>query len=227
MQAEANMRFLVGLSAVVSVWASGAAADTWKEYTYPELGFAVSFPADPVKETSNYKAADGTSATKTLYSVRDGTEIYKVAIIDLHGAAIEGTTAIGQAVNELRDDAQVRLDIPARVNRNRGRQLSLIGKDASHSTVALFFADQRLYEIEGTVLAGSDDPNSGDAIRFQQSLRFIGAGQGFGPRLAGRGFQPGQGVPGRGFRGGRRFRQNPNPSDQTQTNSVPPANGAP
>jgi hypothetical protein len=225
MQAEANMRFLVGLSAVVVVWASGAGAGTWKEYAYPELGFAVSFPADPVKETLSYKAADGTTATKTLYSVREGSDIYEVAVIDLHGAAIEGTTAIGQAVNELRDNAQVRLDIAARVNRNRGRQLSLVGNDDSHSTVALFFADQRLYEIEGTVLAGSDDPNSGDAIRFQQSLRFIGAGQGFGPRFGGRGFQPGQGVAGRGFRGGQRFRQNPNPSNQT--NWVPPASGAP
>jgi hypothetical protein len=225
------MRLLVGLSTVMGIWASTAAADTWKEYAYPELGFAVSFPADPVKETLSYKAADGTTASETLYSVRDGTDIYKVAVVDLHDATIEATTAIGQAVNQLRDNADIRLDIPARVNRNRGRQLSLVGKDDSHSTVALFFADHRLYEIQGTVLAGSGDPNSGDAIRFQQSLRFTGAGQGFGPGFAGRGFagQGGQGPARPQFRGGRRFRQNQNPAGETPPDSVPPApaNGTP
>lgn len=204
------MRLLVGLTLGISIFATAAMADTWKEYAYPDLGFAVSFPGDPVKETLSYKAADGTMASKTLLSVRDGADVYKVAVIDLNGSAIEGTTAIGQAVNELRDGAEVKLDIPARVNRNRGRQLSLVGKDESHSTVALFFADHRLYEIEGTVLAESGDPNSGDAIRFQQSLRFMGGGQGFGPGFQGRGFQgpPGPGFAGRGFRG-RGFRQNP------------------
>jgi len=212
---EARLRLVLGLITAVGFWASSAAADTWKEYAYPDLGFAVSFPADPVKEMLSYKAADGTTASETLFSVRDGADVYKVAVIDLHDSAIEGTTAIGQAVSQLREKAEVRLDIPARVNRTLGRQLSLVGSDASHSTVALFYADHRLYEIEGTVLKGSDDPNSGDAIRFQQSLQFTGAGRGFGPRFAGRGFQ-GPGAPGfagRGFRGGRRFRQNANPAD--------------
>ena len=208
------MRLFVGLTAGLGFLASTAVADTWKEYSYPDLGFAVSFPADPLKETLSYRVADGTTATKTVFSVRDGADLYKVAVIDLHDSGIEGTTAIGQAVNELRDGAEVRLDIPARVNRNRGRQLSLVGKDESHSSVALFFADHRLYEIEGTVLAESGDPNSGDAIRFQQSLRFMGAGQGFGPGFQGRGFGgPPPGFAGRGFRG-RGFRQNP--PDQAQ-----------
>ena len=216
------MRLLVGLTAGLSICATTVVADTWKEYAYPDLGFAVSFPAEPVKETLSYKAADGTMASKTLFSVRDGADLYKVAVIDLHDSGIEGTTAIGQAVNELRDGADVKLDIPARVNRNRGRQLSLVGKDASHSTVALFFADHRLYEIEGKVLAESGDPNTGDAIRFQQSLRFVGAGQGFGPGFQGPGFgpPPGPGFQGRGFRG-RGFRQNPNPAEQAPQATPP------
>ena len=50
-----------------------------------------------------------------------------------------------------------------------GRQLSIKGADGSHSSVAVFFANGRLYQIEGKVLpAGSDAA----AIRFQQSLVF-------------------------------------------------------
>lgn len=200
------MRLPFALPLIVALWASAAQADEWKEYAYPDLGFAVSFPADPMIETLPYKAPDGSGASEVLYSVRQGADLYKVAVIDFSNAAIDETQAVDQAVNLLRENGDIRLDIPARVNRNFGRQLSIVGKDGSHSTVAIFFADHRLYQIQGTVLPDSDDPNSGDAIRFQQSLRFIGndGGPGFG-----------QGFGGRQFRGGRRFRQNQDPADQT------------
>jgi hypothetical protein len=200
------MRLLLALPLMAAVWAGAAQADEWKEYAYPELGFAVSFPADPVIETLPYKAPDGSGASEALYSVQQGADLYKVAVVDFSNATVDGTMAVDQAVDLLRENGDIRLNIPARVNRNFGRQLSIIGKDGSHSTVAIFFADHRLYQIQGTVLANSDDPNSGDAIRFQQSLRFTGndGGQGFR-----------QGFGGRQFRGGRRFRQNQDPADQT------------
>ena len=50
-----------------------------------------------------------------------------------------------------------------------GRNLSIVGADGSHSTVAVFFYMGRLYEIEGTALG--DDANS-DVVRFTQSLVF-------------------------------------------------------
>jgi hypothetical protein len=206
------MRLFVLLSSVMGIWTSAAVADTWTEYTYPELGFVVSFPADPVMETLPYRAPDGTTAKEILYSVRQGTGIYKVAVVDMSNVAIDGATAIDQAVNQLRINSEVRLDIPARVNRNRGRQLSLVGDDGSHSAVAIFFADHRLYQVQGIVLADSEDPSSGDAIRFQQSLRFIG-------NNGGQGFR--QGFTGRQFRGGRRFQQDQNQPAQTPAAPVP------
>jgi hypothetical protein len=50
-----------------------------------------------------------------------------------------------------------------------GRQLSIAGRDGSHSTVAMFDTNGRLYQIEAKVLAGGNDT---DLIRFQQSLIF-------------------------------------------------------
>ena len=38
-----------------------AAAQEWKEYTYPNLSFTVAFPADPKIETATYEAAEGRS----------------------------------------------------------------------------------------------------------------------------------------------------------------------
>jgi hypothetical protein len=70
-------------------------------------------------------------------------------------------------------EGEVRVDVQARVNRRFGRQLSIMGKDGSHSVVAIFFANSKLYQIRGTVLASSADMQSGDAARFQQSLRFL------------------------------------------------------
>ena len=206
------MRLMVILSSSIALWAGAAVAEGWSEYSYPDLGFAVSFPSDPTMETIPYKTADGTTTNEVVYTVRQGAGIYSIAVADLSNAALDETAVINQAVQQLRDKGNIRLDIPARVQRNYGRQLSVVGKDGSHSAVAIFFADHKLYQIEGTIRADSDDPNSGDAIRFQQSLRFIGDN-------AARGFGPGFGN--RQFRGGRRFRRDGNPADQNAPTAAP------
>ena len=190
------MRSVFIFASLIALLASPAAAQTaWMEYNYPELGFTVSFPADPTVEMLPYKAPDGTNLNETLYSVREETGIYSMAIVDFSDISIDGTAAIDQAVAALRETGDVKLDIAARVNRNFGRQLSIAGKDGSHSAVAVFFANHRLYLIQGTVLASNPDPGSGEGVRFQQSLRFTGD-------------NAGAGFPGRQLRGGRRFRQN-------------------
>jgi hypothetical protein len=206
------MRLMMVFSTGIALWVNAAMAEVWSEYSYPELGFAVSFPADPTVETIPYQSAGGIVANEVVYTVRQGASIYRVAVADLSNTPIDETAAIEQAIDQLRDDGDIRLDIPARVQRNYGRQLSVVGKNGAHSAVAIFFVDRKLYQIEGTVLADSDDPNSGDAIRFPQSLQFIGdnTGRGFG-----RGFRNPQ------FRGGRRFRRDGNPGDQTAPTTTP------
>ena len=187
------MRASLVLAGVMAVLANSAVADDWMEYSYPELGFSVSFPAAPVSETMPYRTAEGTTANETQYSVQQENSAYQVSIIDFGNVTFDRDAAIEEALNEYRDKGEVKVDIPARVNRNFGRQLSIVAKDGSRSSVAIFFANNRIYEIEGTILASNPDPNSGDAIRFQQSLRFTGnnAGPPFGGR--GRGGRFGRG----------------------------------
>ena len=66
---------------------------------------------------------------------------------------------------------EIKLDIPHRISRVYGRQLSIAGRDGSHASIALFYHQKRLYQIQGLALPSGED-GTADAIRFQQSLIF-------------------------------------------------------
>ena len=206
------MRSILTVAAVATILSGSASAQSaWQEFTYPDQQFAVSFPASPTVTTMPFVAANGAQLTQTLYAVQQETGLFRVAVIDFANAGIDGTTAVDQAVSALHEKGDVKLDIPARVQRNFGRYINIAGNDGSHTIAAVFFGNNRLYEIEGTVPASNPDALSGEMIRFQQSLRFMGdaaGGRGFG-----RGPFPGGGQ----FQGRGRFRQNqpPNPPDAT------------
>jgi hypothetical protein len=53
------MRLIVFIVAIL-VGGGPAVAQSWREYSYPDLFFAVAFPSDPQMETTTYQAeADG------------------------------------------------------------------------------------------------------------------------------------------------------------------------
>jgi hypothetical protein len=195
------MRTVIAIAAATAILAAPAVAQsTWQEYTYPDQQFAVSFPGTPNVSTKPFTAANGTQVTQTLYSVQQGTGLFKVAVVDFSNTGLDRTTAIDQAISALREKGDVKLDIPARVQRNIGRYVNLASNDGSHTIAAVFFGNNRLYEIEGTVPASNPDALSGEMIRFQQSIRFMGDAAG----ARGATFARGQ------FQGrGRRFRQPP------------------
>ncbi|MDE2474561.1 MAG: hypothetical protein KGO48_05900 [Alphaproteobacteria bacterium] len=219
------MRSILTATACAAILsASAQAQSTWTEFNFADQGFAVSFPGDPAVGHLKVKTPDGADADETLYALRQDDAIYRMTVIDYKDMMVDGNKAIDQAIVALRERGSVNLDLPARVNRNRGRQLSITEKDGSHSTVAIFFGDHRLYQIEGTELASSADPSSGEMIRFQQSLRFTGPDNGFGGGFDGQGFGRGDGnggPPGAGFRGGRRFRRDGDPPQNPPADAQP------
>ena len=164
---------LVALILATALIAGPAGAQGWREYTYPDLGFALHFPDDPRIEDTLYMTADGTTVPARIYSLDQETSAYRMIVANFSGRTdLNDSQVIDLAIKTLMQDAEVNLDIPARVNRVFGRQLSLAGKDGSRSSVALFYYQRRLYLIQGTVLSSNADSSSGEAIRFQQSLRF-------------------------------------------------------
>ena len=176
-----------------------AAAQSWKEYSYPEQVFRVSFPADPKVETTTYQAPGGVSAPAHVYSAIQGNAEFKMTVADLSGAGLEESAVIDNAIKALSQGGEVKVNIAARVSRVFGRQLSILGQDGSRSSVALFYYEGRLYQIEGKSLPPGNATS--DAIRFQQSLIFTDNGTNGAPgERRQRGDRPGRDRPGRGER---------------------------
>jgi hypothetical protein len=151
--------------------ASPVAAQGWKTYTFPTYSFAIAFPADPKIETTTYQAAGDRTVAAHVYSVTQGNSVLRMTVVELAGGPIEDTLAIEHAVAALTQGGEVKLDIPHHIGAVQGRQLSIARSDASRSFAAVFYRKWRLYQIEGTALAG-DQNALADAIRFQQSIEF-------------------------------------------------------
>ena len=164
-------RALIGCT-VAALVASAPAHAEWREYAYPSMGFAVAFPSAPAVDDAKYEAAPGVTVDARTYSLRGSGAVYRVTIADLSATSLDQDDAIDSAVKALSAAGDVTVNVRARVNRVFGRQLSIATADGGHSSVALFYFRKRLYRIEGTVLGSSSDAASGEAIRFQQSLRF-------------------------------------------------------
>jgi len=150
---------------------SAAAADKWREYGYLENAFAIQFPAQPKITEGSYATALLT-VSATIYALDRDDARYSVTVADFSKTQLSELTIMELAVENFKNRAEIVVDIPHRVNRHLGRQLSVAGHDGSRSSVALFYYQRRLYLVEGTMLPTSADPESSDGARFQQSLRF-------------------------------------------------------
>jgi len=155
-----------------------AAAQSWQEYNNQAYAFTVAFPADPQIETTTYRLADGRSVEAHVYSVRFNNGVFKVTVAELGNADLEEGAVIDHAIKTLSEGGEVKINIPHRVYRVYGRQLSILGADGSRSTAAVFDYNGRLYQVEGKALPGGD---ATDVIRFQQSLVFTDGGSNRSP----------------------------------------------
>ena len=67
------------------------------------------------------------------------------------------------------DGGKIKFDIPHRVRQVYGRQLGVTGANGGYSYVALFYRNNRLYQIEGTAFVAGGQAEA-EAMRFRQSL---------------------------------------------------------
>src|SRR5580704_9036396 len=137
------MRRIVFIIAV-SVFAGSAAAQNWQEYSYPDYSFKVSFPADPQLEATTYRVADDRTVEAHVYAVRQDGSVLKVTVADLADTGLEESAVIDHAIRTLSEGGEVKVNIPHRINRVFGRQLSIVGGDGSRVAVALFDYNGRL-----------------------------------------------------------------------------------
>lgn len=146
-----------------------AVAQSWEEYSYPEYAISVAFPASPQIETTTYQIADGRSVPARVYSVRQDKGEFKMTVAELANTGLGEKAVIDHAIKALSQDATVKVNVPARIYRVYGRQLTIDGADGSRSMVAIFALMGRLFQIQARVPPGG---NEFELTRFQQSLVF-------------------------------------------------------
>jgi len=154
-----------------------APAQGWEEYSYPDYAFSVAFPTNPQVDTTTYQIADNRSVPARIYSVRQANVAFSMIVAELEGTNFEENAVVDHAIKMLSQNARVRLNIPARIYRVYGRQLTLEGADGSRSMVQLFDHNDRLYQIEAKALPDQNVSNpQSDMVRFHQSLDFTDGG---------------------------------------------------
>ena len=149
---------------------SGPAAAEWKEFNSVSEGFGVVFPTDPdVEEVAMFEVVPGKMVAARIYSARHDNALLKMTVVDGRDAGLQEAPVIDGALKRLTQGGELKINIPHRIYRIYGRQLSVARPDGSLTTAAVFFANDRLYQIESAKFAGGSET---DAIRFHQSLTF-------------------------------------------------------
>jgi hypothetical protein len=119
-----------------------AAAQGWKEYSYPDFALSVAFPANPQVDTTTYQIADNRSVPARIYSVRQANVVFSMIVAELRGTNLKESAVVDQRIYQV-----------------YGRQLTLEGADGSRSMVQLFDYKNRLYQIEAKALPGQNVSN--------------------------------------------------------------------
>jgi len=112
-------------------------AQSWQEYSYPDYSFRISFPADPQSETTAYRVTDDRTVEAHVYAVRSDNAEFKMTVADLANTGLDENAVIDHAVKALSEGGEVKVNIPHRINRVFGRQLSIVEGDGSRAAVAL------------------------------------------------------------------------------------------
>jgi hypothetical protein len=164
---------LIAFVAAAFIAGSPAAAQEWQEYAYPDYAFTVRFPASPRLETTTFQVTEGRTVPAHVYSVRQNNGGFTVTVAETGNAGLDEKAIIDNAIKRLSAGADVKVNMPHRIYRVYGRQLSTLRPDGSRSTIALFVYNGRFYQVEGQMTA---DGSPIDVLLFQQSLVFTDGG---------------------------------------------------
>jgi hypothetical protein len=163
---------LIAFIAAALVASSPVAAQEWQEYAYPDHAFTVVFPAKPQVETTTYQV-DNRTVPARVYSARENNGTFTVTVAEIGDTGLDENAVIDSTIKRLSAGGAVKVNVPHRIYRVYGRQLSIERPDGSRSMAALFNYNKRLYLIEGRIAANGIPT---DVIRFQQSLVFTDGG---------------------------------------------------
>ena len=81
---------------LMAAWLTPAAAVTeeWKVYPYPEVGFAIQFPATPTVEKGTISTSPGVALPLTRYALRQERIVYTLSVVDYSATTADATSTI-------------------------------------------------------------------------------------------------------------------------------------
>src|SRR5215467_3440668 len=176
---DSRMRLhgLVGAFVVLSGAALAAGDFPWPEFSYPEAGFAAQYPAEPMLEMRDYATAQvpAGSVKERVYSTNSGGVIYAVNVADFTRTPAAKDKTIEEAVQKTAARGKVTHDeSSARIDFNYGREVRVEDADGTSYTNAIFFIDNKLYQIMVTYPKANTDPVGSSGIHFfQQAFRLL------------------------------------------------------
>jgi hypothetical protein len=174
---EAAMRLAIIAAVLMIAGAASAADEGWREFTYPESGFAAQYPARPRMEMRDYRTAQVPEGVvrELTYSVSSGGVIYEVDVADFTKTAAGKDRTIEEAAShQLAQGKMTHDESGARVDFNYGREIRIEDGMGGSITNAIFFIDKKLYQLKVTFPADNTDPAGSSGIHFfQQTFRLL------------------------------------------------------
>jgi hypothetical protein len=147
----------------------------WKHYKFPELGFAVDFPADTKITKGEWKGAVARNAPTTVISAELDDVTYQAIVADFSDRVADTPTILGEAAYILVQEGMLIADTVARTepgpNAIYGRRITVTLKDGGKKTSEVYATRGKLYVFATTISAAGDLGNP-IAARFQDSILF-------------------------------------------------------
>lgn len=173
-----TMRSIAGtaIAALLLTNPVAAAEGGWPEFSYPEAGFAAQYPARPNLAQRSYQTAlvpEGV-VTERVYSVDSGGVVYMVSIADFTAAKPIENRAIDEAARATLAKGRLTHDVSARIDWHYGREIRVEDNGGTSYTNAIFYIDNKIYQIQVVYPVMNTDPMGSSGIHFfQQAFRLL------------------------------------------------------
>jgi len=172
----AFMRSIATFAALSLLASTSAFAQGWPEYSFPEAGFAAQFPSRPKVEDRAYQTGlvPGGTVKERVYSTNSGGVLYMVSIADFSNAKPTENRAIDEAARTLTSKGMLTHDVSARIDWHYGREIRVEDGAGTSYTDAIFYIDNKVYQIQVVFPQMNTDPVGNSGIHFfQQAFRLL------------------------------------------------------
>jgi hypothetical protein len=176
------MRIVLILIVLASVGMVTPAHAQWREYIYPELGVAISFPAEPARVAARYntQVVGADPASAEIFTATHDSIVYRMTIADLRAPehVVKSANILAECIFIAEGEGQPLVNVPHNVPDGspgavRGRAVSVdTAEPPGRKETSCFYTKGRLYKIEAMVPIGYGEPDTPLALMFTESVRF-------------------------------------------------------